>query len=679
MSETLNASFDRFIEGTRYGLEKGEIAPEKLETAKRLLELAESDSVISGGFAAFIAGASMHFSDELIGQIRAAVGDEDLTALTSGLNQFRQESDLPAISESDVAAVLERRSMQRYSDENPKMALGLEIAGAIGTGIVVPGGWTATIPRALGVAATSGAIAGAGAADENESRTSGAIKGAGLGAGGQGAVSLLGRGGQSLIRGLRTGTPQTSGRKIGEKVLREAMESDAVTPADVAGTIAGAGGKPVALADMGENLRGTLDAAKLLPGRAKKTVVDFVRERDKSMVTRLTEDLKTAFGKSARFFPEFKSMEATRKRLGGQLYTKANKKWLPVTNELRAIWSRPSVQDALSKADEIARESGKRMPKIVINDRGKLVDGDGNVINKISTQTMHFIKLAVDDVVFTGSAPVGGTGPVILGAVKQTRQKLLDYMDRNNPAYRRARDYWAGEMSASNAMKEGRKFLRADPDELDDAITHMGKSELEAFRLGAMQALIDGIEGGIDTANLARNMIKRTRHKKLIRSTFPKNEAGQKAFNKFIANLETEIDMKSTSGLVQGQSATEARRAAREKIEGSVATAADPPSGIVDAIRAVLGRNVQDVAEQQKEAAAQRLAEILTNTDPATLDKTLRAISSPGGAKRVMEALKHGPGALGRIISPVAVGATLGGQAERVPLQIDNLIPNFGP
>ena len=61
MSETLNASFDRFIEGTRYGLEKGEIAPEKLETAKRLLELAESDSVISGGFAAFIAGASMHF------------------------------------------------------------------------------------------------------------------------------------------------------------------------------------------------------------------------------------------------------------------------------------------------------------------------------------------------------------------------------------------------------------------------------------------------------------------------------------------------------------------------------------------------------------------------------------------------------------------------------------------
>ena len=679
MSESLNASLDRFIRGTEIGLKQGQVASEKIETATRLLELAKSDSVASGGFAAFIAGASMNFSDELIGQIRAAVGDDDLTALTSGLNTFRRDSQLPAISEADVAAVLERRAMQRYSDENPKMALGLELVGAVGAGLAVPGSWTATIPRALGVAATSGALSGMGAADEKESRASGAVKGALLGGAGQAGVSLLGRGGKSLMRSLQAGTPQTSGRRIGEAVLRDAMESDAVSPASVAERMASASGKPLALADMGENLQGTLDAAKVMPGRAKKTAVDFLRERDKSMVTRLTEDLQTAFGKNARFFPEFKLMKAKRKERGGKLYKAANRKWLPVTDELTELWQRPSIKNAWGGAMEIAEEAGFKLPRIALNDRGQLVDGDGNVVNKISTETMHFVKLAIDDVVSDGKSPLGGTAPVKLAGIQGTRKKLLSFIDKHNDTYRQARDYWAGETAAMNAMQDGRKFLKADPDELADAIEYMGKSEKEAFRIGAMQALMDGIEGGIDTANLARNMIKRTRHKNLIRSTFPQDEAGQKSFNKFIANLEVEVDMKATSGLVQGQSATAARQQGIKRIEDSVATAMNPPSGIVDAIRAVLGRNAKDVAEQQKEAAAQRLAEILTNTDPATLDQTLRAISSPGGAKRVMEALKLGPGALGRIISPVAVGATLGGQAERVPLQVDNFIPNFGP
>jgi len=673
MTEKIETSFNTFIEQTKAALKSGAITkPEKIELAKRVVDLAETGSVLDGGFAAFIAGASMNFSDELIGELRAAVGDDDLSMLTKGINQMRQAADVEPIDEGDVATILERRALATYRDENPGAALGFELAGGVTTGLLVPGGFYATIPRAIGTAAATGAFSGAGAADEQESRTSGAVKGGTIGAVTQGALSGAGRAISGGLQSLRTGTPASSGTNIANTIVRDAMRSDSVTPASVAERVAGAGDKPMVLADMGPNLQATLDVVKQLPGEAKKTTTDFLRERDKSMVTRLTEDLQQAFGSRARFFPEFKSMQAKKKRLGGKLYDTATSKNVPVTNELTAILDRPSLKQAFAEAAEIGREAGYRMPKLVLNDRRQLVDENGDVVTGVSTKFLHYLKLALDDQVFKDAMPVGGSGPVRAAGIKQTRAKFLDYIDRNNPSYKRARDFWAGETAAQNAMTEGRKFLRADPDELADAIGFMGRSEKEAFRIGAMNALIEGVEGGVDTANLARNMIKRERSKKLIRSTFDNNEAGQRKFNKFIANLENEIDMKATSSTVLGNSATAARQAAMRQIDDRVATAMPPTSSIVDVVRSVLGRNAQNVAEQQREAAAQRLAEILTTTDYATLNRTLSAISDPQGARRVIDALKTGtPKALGRIISPVAVGGAAGGQASSLPLTIN--------
>lgn len=673
MTEKIETSFNTFIDQTKAALERNAITkPEKIELAKRVVELAESGSVLDGGFAAFIAGASMNFSDEIIGELRAAVGDDDLSMLTKGINQMRQAADVEPIDEGDVATILERRAMAKYRDENPGAALGYELAGGVVTGLLVPGAAYATIPRAIGTAVASGALSGAGAADESESRTSGAVKGGTIGGLTQGALSGAGRAISGGLQSLRTGTPASSGSNIADSIVRDAMRSDSVTPASVAERIAGAGDKPMALADMGPNLQATLDVVKQLPGEAKKTATDFLRERDKSMVTRLTEDLQQAFGSRARFFPEFKSMQAKKKRLGGKLYDTATSKNVPVTNELTAILDRPSLKRAFAEAAEIGREAGYRMPKLALNDRRQLVDENGDVVTDVSTKFLHYLKLALDDQVFKDAMPVGGSGPVRASGIKQTRAKFLDYIDRNNPSYKRARDYWAGETAAQNAMTEGRKFLRADPDELADAIGFMGRSEKEAFRIGAMNALIEGVEGGVDTANLARNMIKRERSKKLIRSTFDTNEAGQRKFNKFIANLENEIDMKATSSTVLGNSATAARQAAMQQVDDRVATAMPPPSSIVDVVRSVFGRNAKNVAEQQREAAAQRLAEILTTTDYATLNRTLSAISDPQGARRVIDALKTGtPKALGRIISPVAVGGAAGGQSSSLPITID--------
>ena len=55
MTEKIETSFNTFIEQTKAALESGAITkPEKIELAKRVLKLAETGSVLDGGFAAFI-------------------------------------------------------------------------------------------------------------------------------------------------------------------------------------------------------------------------------------------------------------------------------------------------------------------------------------------------------------------------------------------------------------------------------------------------------------------------------------------------------------------------------------------------------------------------------------------------------------------------------------------------
>jgi hypothetical protein len=129
----------------------------------------------------------------------------------------------------------------------------------------------------------------------------------------------------------------------------------------------------------------------------------------------------------------------------------------------------------------------------------------------------------------------------------------LNFIDRNNAAYKRARNYWAGETSAMDAMQMGRNFLRLDEDELAADIRKMSKSEKEAFRLGAMQNVLDRMGGAQmgetvtgAVGNPARDLIKNPRTVRLLGLTFD----DKTVFNRFINRLEDETEMRLTSAQV---------------------------------------------------------------------------------------------------------------------------------
>ena len=96
----------------------------------------------------------------------------------------------------------------------------------------------------------------------------------------------------------------------------------------------------------------------------------------------------------------------------------------------------------------------------------------------------------------------------------------------------------------------GRNILKPSTniDELTEEISKMAQSEKLAFRNGVMNTIIDKMETSVFDevsgrgTNLAFNIIKTPKNKKLLRLTFPKGTEGQKTFNKFMSKLNDEVE-----------------------------------------------------------------------------------------------------------------------------------------
>jgi len=642
-------------------------APKLNSNGRRLLELIRSGPVLEEGAGAFADGLLLNFSDEIIGGVVSILGSND--ELTGLINQYRTAKKQSPLSSYDVATAMERRGRQKYREEYPLRAAGYELGGALVPSFI-PGVGQANLGRAVATAAASGAASGIGASEKNENILTDAVVGGTTGGLTAGALNQIQKLAGAGYRSLTQPGAASRGRSQADEMMREAIGADTGSMVTASGRMAdaAASGKPMTLADIGPNTRGLVDAANLVPGEARKKIYDFLRRRDAGQVERLTADLQSAFGPRARFFPEFNAMKAARARQGNKLYGVANKRNIPVTDELLSVMGRPSVQRAIDRAKELAAEDGIKLPAIRIDENtGRLVDSVGDAVTDVQTQFLHYVKMGLDDVVFVAKSPAGGLGPTAANKVGNTRMQLLEIMDAANPMYKRARDRWAGETAAMNSMKSGRNFLREDIDELADGISKMSKSEKEAFRVGAMQGLMDRIEASVDTANIARNLLKTERNKKLIRLTFDQGEKGTRSFNNFINRLSDEVEMKVTSSQVLGNSATQARKVAYDRLVDGARRQVPQGGGVTDFIVRALRSGAKDLEERQIQSAADRIATVMTQGDPAQVGRIMRQLEPPGGVQRLLEGLRDLLPATARTAtSPYTVGVMTGGAAPNI-------------
>lgn len=628
---------------------------------EKALRLIQSPSVSKRGLGAFLDGLlGGGGGDEVIAGIRDMFGEGD--DLVKAINEYRvKQQKQPPINRYTANLAQQRKNLKGYAKENPAKAAGYGALGALAP-MFIPPVAKAKLGGQMMMGGGAGGLSGFLRAEGGfENRLNAALAPAAI----SGVLPLPLSGAGKVIgagyRALAKPSVKKMGLSQGDDAVRQAIIDD-VGSLDEATKIlreARQAGKPMTLADLGDNTRGVLDAAHLLPGEGKRKISGFLRDRDDGILSRMTNDLKLAFGKRGRFFDEFKSMKDDRAIKGGKLYKRAETKIIPMTRELTELFETPAMRSAIEKAREIAGNKQVKLPDFSINEAGRLVNEAGLVVSGVPTQFLHYLKMGLDDVVFS-AVPTAGIGQAQKGAIQGVRHKLLDIMDANNTTYKVARNYWAGEAASMNAMQLGRKFLTSDIDELGAAVANMGKGEIDAFRIGAMQGLMDNIERQISTGGVAHNVLKTQRNRSLIRQTFPKTEAGTKAYNRFINNLEREIDMKRTSAQVGGNSATTARQEAVANLRAS-ATRALPPTSVTELVMGFLRKNVAELSDAQLRSATSRIADLMTDGGEEATAKIMKDLATPSGAKRIMELIKVAPPIVAKgITNPVTMGNIVG-------------------
>lgn len=656
--------------------DEGKITPE----GAKLLDSIQGGQWQTGGFGQFLKGMTLNFSDEGIGALKSFISS-DPKNISAAIKKISPQEPQP--SPMDVGVALERMGQAEYSQENPLKSIAYQIGGGMVPALVTRRPGPSSTLGQMGLAAVAGATAGIGESEaELFSPETGkeAAMGAGIGVASvpvaKGLGFIVGKGYRSAVSAMFD-NPQRMGVDQSRAMIREALGADVGGVDDAIKMILDRAGKPYALADIGPNTRAYLDAVNQLPGPGKQVAKNFLEDRDKGLLKRLTSDMQVAFGSKAAYFDEFNALKDARSEIGKKLYGAALPRPVEITSEFTDLLQRPSMKQAYDRAVSLAQEQGIKLPKVQINpETGKLVTEKGLPVANIDTTFMHYMKMGLDDLIYSGKSPTSGMGNTQLGAIKQTRGDFIDLLDASNPAYKRARDYWANDTAVLDAMNEGRSIFSKKPADLDallNDVKTMSKSEKDALRLGTMQSLLDRL-GGAQTGdamvsavgNPAMDILKNPKNVRIIRSTFDSDEAGQKAYNKFMGNLMSEVEMKTTSKVVLQGSQTAGRTEAIRAIKEGAQRELPVMTGAQFIMRA-LQRDFADLGDQQLKATASEIARVLTTTDPKKLQRIAKELAGSDIRTVLRKEAPEVLPILGRaLLGPFSIGSLSGNIAPNI-------------
>ena len=655
--------------------DEGKITPE----GAKLLGQIQSGQWQTGGFGQFLKGMTANFSDEGIGAIKSFISS-DPKNIAEAMKKISPQEPQPTPRE--IGTALERVAQSEYSQENPLRSAAYQVGGAMLPSLVTKRPGPSSTLGQMGLAGVFGATSGIGESEaELFSPETGkeALTGTGIALASvpvaKGLGFVAGKGYRSAVSAMFD-NPQRMGVDQSRAMIREALAADAGGVDEAIKMILDKSGKPYTLADIGPNTRAYLDAVNQLPGPGKQAAKTFLEDRDKGLLKRLTSDMQVAFGSKAAYFDEFNALKEARSAIGGKLYGAALPRPVEITTEFTDLLQRPSMKQAYDRAVNLAQEQGIKLPKVQISAEGKLVTDKGSPVSNIDTTFMHYMKMGLDDLIYNGKSPTSGIGSTQLGAIKQTRGAFIDLLDTSNPAYKRARNYWANDTAVLDAMNEGRTIFSKKPADLEallNDVKTMSKSEKDALRLGTMQSLLDRL-GGAQTGdtmvsavgNPAMDILKNPKNVRIIRATFDTDEAGKNAYNKFMSNLISEVEMKTTSKVVlqgsQTAGRTEAIRVIKEGAQREL-----PVISMAQFVTRALQRDFADMGDQQLKATASEIARVLTTSDPTKLQKIAKELAG-NDIRTVLR--KEAPEVLpilGRaLLGPFSVGSMSGNIAPNI-------------
>jgi len=248
-------------------------------------------------------------------------------------------------------------------------------------------------------------------------------------------------------------------------------------------SIAQAGG-PSALAQ--------LDVLASMPGQAKTLVERRIREQQTFRPERLANAADEALGTQGKgFTATLEALDAVKKSTSAPLYKKLENVSVKIDDDLQSLIQ--ASTSAHGKA-ELLTQLQRQLPL----DISKLKAGDD-----VPLKVLDVVKQSLYDM---GESARGEFGKATntsrayddLRVSLTKKLEALSPTDKNGSIYRQALDAYAGPSQLGNAVVKGRTAMKQDDIALSDLMSNMSSSELEAFRIGALQSLKDkvGTEAG---------------------------------------------------------------------------------------------------------------------------------------------------------------------------------------
>ena len=373
-----------------------------------------------------------------------------------------------------------------------------------------------TIPRMLGSTAALGAASSqltpAISIEEQknfpQTKENQAVLGTILGPAGM----IVGRGAGAISSNIaqRYRDPATSAAEAAKLKLAELLSKSGVgnvfqtggaNPlAQVEAKLASTGPEgTIAVAGRGRTLS-ALDTLATLPGQAKDLVEQFIHNQQARRASRLVTAADEALGTGGKSFTGAIGELIDQKKAAAE----------PLYNQLKGVSFR--VDDELasiiqaSKSAHGSAELLAELKRATPIDISKIKAGDD-----VPLDALDKVKQALYTLEINSKGDFGKSTP-ISSAYSDLRNALTQKLDdispkdkalvsKTNPlgsVYKEARDAFAGPSQLEDAVRIGRDAMKKDAIAVADATKGMTQSELDAYRIGVLQALKDkvGTEGG---------------------------------------------------------------------------------------------------------------------------------------------------------------------------------------
>jgi hypothetical protein len=530
----------------------------------------------------------------------------------------------------------------------PRIAPSIQAAGrymtaAPGAGQVM--GMGQRMAQAGGSGAGYGFVSGLGGSYEDdaiemlkEAGKSALISG-GLGTVSQPVMSMVGAGGrQAMARMSPTAAGTYAQQKVAEALIRDVPEpltgANALTRAQARLLKLGPEAR---IADVGgKSTRNLLDVQATLPGRTANVAEQAILDRQAGRAGRLMTAADEALGtQNAQFLQTIDNFNAQRFADSRPYYAAIDKAILQVDNSLTDVFNRSKGVQGASEL-LFQTKTGQTI------DLSKLKYGEQVPMNVLDTlkQSLYDASQALRK---TGNNSQAN-------AYDDVREKLVGVLEAKSPkvgnqsAYTLAMKTWAGPSQMSDAAEVGRKAMTDDVLNLGQAMKGFTQSEIDAFRVGALQALRQktGTEAG-QTSLL--KMWKEPATQDRLKAVFEND------YKSFASAVAKEARLKALESTGRG-SASAARLAGQADldiapvVQAAGAAASGNPSAIVTTA-VNLARQTQT-----PEAVRNEIGKILLSRDPQQLTQLAEIIRKLNESRaRAAGVAGRGSGQIGGMLS----------------------------